>query len=136
MMFDGKRGVSVVLSVLLLVIITFVIGIFLYSFIMGIIANETENLSPQPFRLFIENVAINDTCMTVYIRNSWNRDVIIDRVYVDNEPREVVPSDSELIIPKNSVGEVYIPGSYTRGALYEIKIICASGYTLVSTKRY
>jgi hypothetical protein len=85
-MFDGERGISPVLSVLLLVIVVFGVGILLYNFVMGTMRNVTENPSAQPFRLLIENVAINDTCMTVYIRNSWTRDVIIDRVYIDNVP--------------------------------------------------
>lgn len=124
------------LSVLLLVIITFAVGILLYTFVMGIVGNVTETLSVQPFSLFIENVNINDTCITVYIRNSSNKNVIIKKVYVNNEPCDFLPSNSKITIPKNSTGKVYIPGSYTRGALYEFKIICTPGYTLTSVVRY
>lgn len=134
--FDGQRAVSPVLSVLLLVVITFSVGIFLYNFVMGTMENVTEPSSGQPFSLFIENVVINDTCITVYVRNSCNKDVTIDKVYVDNEPRDVLPLDSKVIIPKNSTGKVYIPGLYYRGASYQVKIICASGCTLVSVQRY
>jgi hypothetical protein len=135
-MFDGERGISHVLSVLLLVIVAFGVGILLYNFVMETMKNVTENPSAQPFRLLIENVAINDTCMTVYIRNSLNRDVTIDRVYMDNVPCDVLPSNSKLVIPKNSVEAVYIPGSYNRGALYEIKIIFTSGHTILHIERY
>ena len=135
-MFDRKSGISPVLSVLLLVIVAFGAGILLYNFVMGTMRNVTETPSAQPFRLIIENVAFNDTCMTVYIRNSWSRDVVIDRVYIDNVPCDVLPFNSKLVIPKNSVEGVYIPGSYKRGALYEIKIVFTSGHTLFSIERY
>jgi hypothetical protein len=131
---DGQKAVSRALSVLLLVLITFGFGILLYNFVMGIVENATE--TSQPFSSFIENVAINDTCMTVYIRNSRNRDVTIDRVYINKEPRDFLPLNSKVIIAKNSTGKVYIPGSYNKGALYEVKIICGSGYGLLSIQRY
>jgi len=131
---DGQKAVSRALSVLLLVLITFGFGILLYNFVMGIVENATE--TSQPFSSFIENVAINDTCMTVYIRNSRNRDVTIDKVYINKEPRDFLPLNSKVIIAKNSTGKVYIPGSYNKGALYEIKIICSSGYALLSIQRY
>ena len=134
--FTGKRAVSPVLSVLLLVVITFSVGILLFNFVMGTVGNVTEPPSAQPFSLSIGNVAINSTCITVYIRNSCNKDVTVDEVYVNNEPRDVLSLNSKVVVAKNSTGKVYIPGSYTGGALYEIKIICTSGYTLLSMKRY
>lgn len=134
--FNGRRAVSPVFSVLLLVIITFGVGILLYNFVMGTMGNVIESSPAQPFSLFIENVVFNNTCITVYVRNSWNKDVVVDRVYVDNELRDVLLSNNEVIIPKNSTGKVCISGSYNRGALYEIKIICTSGYTLFSMQRY
>lgn len=136
MIFNGQKAVSSVLSVLLLVIITFGVGIFLFNFVMGTMENVTEGSSTQPFNLFIENIAINDTCITVSVRNSWNRDATIDNVYVNNKPREVIYSNNKETIPENSAAEIYIPGSYSKGTRYEIKLICTSGHTLLSMQRY
>jgi flagellin-like protein len=133
---NGQRAVSPVFSVLLLVLITFSVGIFLYNFVMGTMGNVTEPPTAQPFSLFIEHVSINNTCITVHIRNSYNKDVTIDRAYVNKEPRDILPLNSKVVIPKNSTGEVYIPGSYNKGALYEVKIISTSGNTLLSIQRY
>lgn len=134
--FTEKRAVSAVLSVLLLVITTLGVGILLYNFVMETIGNVTEPPTAQPFSLFIENVAINNTCITVCIRNSRNENVIVKRVYVDNEPCDFLPYNNKVIIPKNSTGKVYIPGSYNRGALYEVKLTFTSGLTLLSIQRY
>lgn len=132
---DGEGAVSPVLSVLLLVLITLGVGILLYNFVMGTVRNVTEKVSPQPFSsLSIENMSINSTCITVYIRNSSNRDFTIDRVYVNDQPHDIPPLT--VLIPKNSTWKVYIPGSYTIGTSYNVKITFTSGHTLMYLKRY
>ena len=78
-----RRAVSAVFSVLLLVIIVFVVGIFLYSFVSGMVGNLTDSSSNQLFSLRIENVVMNDTCMTIYVGNSLNDDVSATKVYVN-----------------------------------------------------
>jgi hypothetical protein len=101
---------------------------------MGTVENTTD--TSQPFRLFIENVVINDTCMTVYIRNPGNREITVDKAYVNKEPCSILCFNNKATIPKNCTGKVYIPGSYSKGALYEIRIVCTSGSTLLSIQRY
>lgn len=134
---DGQRAVSHVFSVMLLVIITVVVGIILYSFVSGMVGNLTQPVSTQPFNVRIDNVALNDTCITVYVRNSLDQDVTVDTAYVNNEPRTILPTiDNKAIIPKNSTGKIQILGSYSSGTRYEIKIIFTSGYTLFTMERY
>lgn len=130
----GERAVSTVLSASLLIFITSVFAILLHGFVMGNFENLAETPSTQPFRLSIQNIAINSTCIAVYIGNSWNRDFVIDKVYVNRNPQEI-PSFPSKTIPKNSTTEVYIPGSYAAGTLYEVKIVFEVGYTVLSMQR-
>jgi flagellin-like protein len=136
--FNCEKAVSAVFSVLLLVIITFVAGIFLYSFISGMMENMTDSSSPnQLFSLRIENIAVNDTCMTICVGNSCGEDVAISRVYINNEPKEICQcAGSGEIIPKFSAGAVQIVGTYTAGCSYDIKVIFTSGTSLISYIRY
>jgi len=135
--FDGERAVSPVLSVSLLVLITFSAGILLYNFVIGTVGSVTEKLSPQPFSLFIKNVSINNTCITVYIRNSGNNDATIDSAYVNDEPRDILPlTNNKVLVPKGLTGKVYILGSYTVGTSYNVKLVFTSGHTLTSLNRY
>lgn len=134
-----RRAVSAVFSVLLMVIIIFVAGILLYSFVSGMIENiaDTDSSSSQLFSLCVENVAINSTCMTIHVGNSLNYDVGVTKVYVNNEPHDLLFStDSGVIIPKGSSGPVYVMGSYTAGGMYNLKIIFNSGYSLITVVRY
>ena len=137
-MLKGQRAISPVLATLLLVLITFAVGILLYAFVSGTVMNLTTNESTQqPFSLLIENVAINNTYITVYVRNSRSQDAFIERAYVNNEPHDIFNTvNNKVVVPKNSVAQIYILGSYTAGTLYEIKLILSSGSGLSSIKRY
>ena len=120
-----------------MVIITFVAGILLYSFVSGMMENITDSSSNQLFSLRVENVAINSTCMTIHVGNSLNNDVGVTRVYVNNEPHELLFStDKGVIILEGSSGPVYVLGSYTPGGMYNIKIVFNSGQSLITIVRY
>jgi FlaG/FlaF family flagellin (archaellin) len=133
----GQKAVSLVLSVMLLVIITVVVGIFFYTFVTGMLGNIMTPTSSQPFSLRIDNVAINDTCMTIYIRNSSDQDASIQTVYVNSEPRAFLGmAGNEGVILRDSTGKIQVPGSYSSGSRYEIKVVFASGYTLYAMESY
>jgi hypothetical protein len=136
MTFKSQKAVSQVFSILLLVIITFVTGILLYSFTMGMFGDLTAP-SNTPFSLSIENVAINDTCMTIYVRNWLDHDVAVARIYINNEPKEIFRStDSGAIIPKASAGAVEVVSTYVVGDSYDIKVSFTSGNNLMTYARY
>jgi hypothetical protein len=134
--FKCEKAVFAVFSVLLMVIIIFVAGILLYNFVMGMVEELTPS-SPTLFSLRIETIAINDTCMTIYVGNSLDQDVAVSRVYINNEPKEIfISTGSEAIIPRASIGSIQAVGEYVAGCSYDIKLIFTSGNTLVSYVRY
>jgi len=135
-MFGERKAVSAVLSVLLFVVIVFVVGIFLYTVVMGNLEAIMESTSLEPFSLFIGNVAFNRTCMTVHVINSCGRDAVVEVVYVNDEPFEVYCFGGDVVVPGEASGSLYVLGSYTSGCLYEIKIVFSSGYSLYSMARY
>jgi hypothetical protein len=120
-----------------MVIITFVAGILLYNFVSGTIEKTTESSANQLFSSRVENVAINNTCLTIYVGNSLNYDIDVTKVYVNNEAHDLLFATSDgVIIPKGSSEPVYVTGSYTPGGMYDIKIILNSGYSLITVVRY
>jgi hypothetical protein len=133
-----RRAVSAVFSVLLMIIIVFVAGILLYSFVSGMIGNvTTDSSSNQLFSLRIENVVINNTCMTIHVGNALKDDVGVTKVYVNNEPHDLLfLTDKGVIIPKDSSGPVYVTGSYTAEGMYNLKIIFNTGQSLLTVVIY
>lgn len=136
-MLSFRKAVSAVFSVLLMVIIIFVAGIFIYNFVSGMMEDLTDSSSNRLFSLRVENVAINSTCMTIRVGNSFDQDVAVTKVYVNNEPHDLLfCTGNGVIIPKGCSGPVYVVGSYVTGCLYDLKIIFASGYSLITVVRY
>jgi FlaG/FlaF family flagellin (archaellin) len=135
-MISDKRAISAVLSTLLFVTIILGAAILLYNLVSGDIENFMESSSAQPFKLFIGNVGFNQTCITIHIINSGERDAIIDKVYINKEPRAFNLLDHDLRISANTGKEIYIFGSYIDGCSFEIKVIFESGYSLYTMERY
>jgi predicted PurR-regulated permease PerM len=134
----SKRALSAVLSVLLLVIIVFVLGIVLFNFVIGMIGNIADSDSVQhPFSLLIENVNINNTCMTIYVGNRLNYEVSVETAYINDEQREIFGFlGNEALIPCNSTGILYVKGPFVGGGLYNIKLVFNSGNSVLSVARY
>lgn len=132
-----KSAISAVFSVLLLVIITFAAGIVLYNFVIGMIEDITESESVQPISLYIENVNINETCMTIHVGNRLNNEVSVKTAYINDEPREILNLPrNDASIPPNATGILFLKGPYVAGGLYNIKLVFNSGYSLISVARY
>jgi hypothetical protein len=120
-----------------MVIIIFIAGTFIYKFVSGMIEDLTDSSSNRLFSLRVENVAINSTCVTIHVGNLFDQNVVVTKVYVNNEPHDLLfCTDNGVIIPKGCSGPVYVVGSYVTGSLYDLKIIFASGYSLITVVRY
>ena len=134
---NSRRAISAVFSVLLLVIITFIAGVFLYNFVIGMLSNFVDSGSAEPFSLNIESVNVNDTCMIVYVGNRSKQEVFIVKAYINDVPHEILnATDKGTLIPHSSTGILHLQGPYVAGCLYNIKLVCDSGYSLISVARY
>ncbi len=136
-MHTEESAVSAVLSVMLLIIVVFVLGIVLFNFVVGMVGKMTDSNSAQPFSLVIENVNINDTCMTISVGNRLKQDVLLEKAYINDEPHEILNSPETIpSIPAESTGNVYVKGRYVPGGLYNIKLVFNSGQSVISVTRY
>lgn len=100
-----RKAASVVLSVLSMVIIVFAAGIFLCSFVSGMMETMTSSSSSnQLFSLRTENVAINKTCMTIRVGKQLDYDIAVTIVYI-NKPRDLLFNTGDGVkIPKACSG--------------------------------
>lgn len=122
---------------MLLVIIVFVLGIVLFNFVIGMVGNVADSDSVKPFSLYIENVSINDTCMTIHVGNRLNHEVSVESAYINDERREffclLENADS---IPSESTGILYVNGPFVSGGLYNVKLVFNYGGSVLSVARY
>jgi hypothetical protein len=101
------------------------------------VGNIADSDSVKPFSLYIENVSINDTCMTIHVGNRLNHEVSVESAYINDERREFFSllknADS---IPSKSTGILYVNGPFVSGGLYDIKLVFNYGGSVISVARY
>jgi hypothetical protein len=131
-----EKALSAVLSVLLMVIIIFALGIVLLNFVTSMIENFTKTDSTQPFSLYIENININETCMTIHIANRLNHEVSVEKAYINDKKRQILNPNGTTQIPCNSTGILYVVGPYASAGLYNIKLVFNSGQSLLYVARF
>ena len=115
-------------SALLMFFMTSVASAFLfYGFITGLIGTFMSN-TPKTFTpLHLESARVNTTCIAAYVRNMGSVDVTITEAYVDKQFHSLTQT---IHITPNSLGTVYITGTYEKGTTYAVKLVCSNGYSI------
>ena len=123
-LLSNKRGVSSVLGVLLLVLVTVTSGVFFYNYVSGLVDSMKTNLNTQLSLLLIEAVNINTTCITAYLRNTGRAVANIVTAYVNSIPAVL----SRLVeLAPSTVAPIYIYGNYLIGSTYQVKLTSTLG---------
>jgi len=115
----SRKGSSLVLATLLLVIVTLVAGVLLYNIIMGSVSSMTNNFNTQMSLLLLESSSMNATHITAFIRNTGQYTVEILNAYVNSQIALLAQS---VKIAASSLGITYIKGDYTKGTTYSVKL--------------
>ncbi|KPV63946.1 MAG: hypothetical protein AOA66_0525 [Candidatus Bathyarchaeota archaeon BA2] len=79
-------------------------------------SNTPKALTP----LNLEETSVNTTCITAYVRNMGSVDITITKAYVDKQLHSLTQT---VHITPNSLGTVYITGTYEKEATYTVKLV-------------
>jgi len=115
----SRKGSSLVLATLLLVVVTVVAGILFYNTIIGSVSSMTNNFNTQMSLILLESSGINATHITAFIRNTSQYTVEILNAYVNSE---IAVLAQAVKIAASSLGVAYIKSDYTRGTTYSVKL--------------
>jgi len=129
----SRKGSSLVLASILLVVITIVAGVLFYNTIMGSVSSMTNNLNTQMSLLLVENSRINATCITAFIRNSGQYAVDIVNAYVNDE---IAALAQTVKVAAAALGVAYIQGTYAEGSSYSVKLASLFGTLITFEVKY
>jgi len=115
----SRKGSSLVLATLLLVVVTLVAGVLFYNTIMGSVSSMTNNFNTQISLILLESSSINATHITAFIRNTSQYTVEILNAYVNSEIALLV---NAVKIAASSLGITYVRGDYEEGTTYSVKL--------------
>lgn len=112
------------ISVLLLTFITAVTaGFLVYPHIMGLIDRMKNAFPAQP--LTLEAVSINETCITLTVRNSGTLNLRIIRICVNDK---IYGLAETIVISSGSIKTLQLTGNYVKGNIYKVKLECYPSY--------
>jgi len=129
---SSKKGSSVAMATLLMVIVTLIGGIFLYNYVMGSVLSMTNNLSTQ-MSILLDSVYVNSTHIRAWIRNTGSSAVNIVNAYVNNQIGLLV---NEVKVAASSVALALISGTYSRGSTYTVKLAGIFGILMTFEVQY
>jgi len=133
---SSKKGSSIVLASVLMIIVTLIGGIFLYNYVMGSVQSMTNNLNTQMSILLLDSVNINSTHISAWIRNTGSSIVDIVNAYVNNQ---IALLSNEVKVAASSSAVAYITaknGFFTFGSTYTVKLAGMFGTMLTFDVKY
>jgi len=133
---SSKKGSSLVMASVLMIIVTLIGGIFLYNYVMGSVQSMTTDFNTQMSLLLVDSVYINGTHISAWIRNTGSSVVSIVNAYVDNQIALLV---NEVKVAASSVSVAYIVGKniiFTQGSTYTVKLAGMFGTVLTFNVNY
>jgi Flp pilus assembly protein TadG len=115
----SRKGSTLVMATLLIVIVTVVAGILFYNTIMGSVTSMTNNVNTQMALLLVEGIGINSTTITAFIRNTGQFSVEILNAYVNSQ---IALLAQTVKIASAALGVTYIMGEFVRGNTYSVQL--------------
>ncbi|MFQ6081577.1 MAG: archaellin/type IV pilin N-terminal domain-containing protein [Candidatus Bathyarchaeia archaeon] len=123
-----RRAISPVISALLLIILTVAAGVVAYAYVMGWLGGVTKSSGAEYGKLQFDSLYANATSnkITIYVRNVGQKDLTIEKVYVDGVDQTFTLTDKDLSVQEVS-GKIEVTYTMTKGYFYEVKVTCKDG---------
>jgi len=139
----NKLGVSPVIAVLLLVVISVIAGTLLYVWLTGYMGTLQTGVGTEQLKekIKIEGVGYSGGALTVYVRNIGDTKVSLKAVYLYDASGTVVAADTDedVALDPGDVGTIPETGlSYTlsSGKTYTVKVVTQRGTEATYTFTY
>ena len=134
----GKKGVSPVIAVLLLIVIAVAAAVLTYLWVLGYIGTVQSTGGTEQLQKRIKIEGVNTVNNTVYVRNIGDIKVTIDAVYVLNATGVIASNTSiEQEIDPGNVQEISLPSvTWESGKTYIVKTVTETGTEATYTFTY
>jgi flagellin-like protein len=99
-MVKGKKAVSPVIAVVLMIAVAVAIAVIVYAWSTGFVSKRSSIESAESEQLVVEEMNLSGAQLTVYVRNRIAEDAVVNTIYVNGQARA---NDLAAIIPAKSV---------------------------------
>jgi hypothetical protein len=122
---------AAVAALMLTFITAITAGFFVYNFISNLTESMKTAFPIQPLRR--ESAYINNTCLTIYIRNYASVNIQIMEAYVNGNTCDLTEN---VIISPGTNGILHLYGAYRKGGTYNVEITPSIGSALLFNINY
>ena len=133
-----RYGVSSFIAAILLIGLAVTSGVIIYSFVMGNMGNlQDPDQTAIGALMIVDSTVFMDEGFTVYLRNSGDKQLVIDCAYVNEKRVQGTGYSFEVngagagddVIDVGSVGTIIIniPGGFSPGVPYKFKVLSEDG---------
>mgnify|MGYP000265217303 CR=1 FL=1 len=137
----NKKGVSPIIAVLLLIVITVTAALLTYLWVLGYIGSAQKSGQPEQLeeKIKIDGVKVSDGTVTIYVRNIGSVRVVIQAAYILNATTgtvidantdlnvELGPGEVSGTTDEDNIVSVDVSGTYTSGCTYVAKVVTKKG---------
>jgi len=133
---NKRKGVSPIISVLLLILIAVAAGVMTYVFVAGWIGSATTSTTVVQGQLSVDYADANASAdtLTIYLRNVGGVALSIDSIYIEKAGGGLVtvysPTTGNTLGP-GDVTQLTVSASLNPGEVYTIRIATKEGTTIV-----
>ena len=106
-------------------------GFLVYQFMFSV--TEKMKTAFPTHALQLESVDINNTCITISVRNYASVNVQITEAYVNGEKHALIEN---TVISPGGTGTMHLNGVYVEGKLYTLKVTPSLGSPLKIVVKY
>jgi len=130
-----KRGISTIIAVLLMIVISVAAAVITYIWVMGYLGGTMTKIAQtsEQERIFIDSVGwVDNNTIQVVVRNIGDLTVTLSKVYVDDveakNPTDTIEpgKTATLTVDKPS-------GTWASKTQYTIKVVCEFGGNHIRT---
>ena len=112
LMVKGKKAVSPVIAVVLMIAVAVAIAIIVYAWSTGFVSKRSSIESAESEQLVVEEMNLSGAQLTVYVRNKIAEDAVVNTIYVNGQARA---NNLAAVIPAKSVTLLDVSNLITSG---------------------
>jgi len=137
-----KRGISTIIAVLLMIVISVAAAVITYIWVMGYLGGTMAGIKQSTEQMKISiDTAYNTTsqAFTVVVRNIGDITATVDKVYIGTTSQNLAEatfgSGTKSIALQSTQTLTYTlaSGSFAKGTTYVVKVVCTDAQSTMTT---
>lgn len=134
-----KRGISTIIAVLLMIVISVAAAVITYIWVMGYLGGTMAGIkqSTQQMEISIDTVSNSSTTVSVVVRNQGDITATVDKIYIGTSSSNLADAGTltgtKSIAVSGTTTLSFTYASLQKSKTYIVKVVCTDGQSATGT---